>query len=50
MTNSYENLQALGAAAGIPASPEEAKLEKVDNPHAGTAYCVRFTCPEFTSV
>jgi 7-cyano-7-deazaguanine reductase len=50
MTDSYENLQALGAAAGIPASPEEAKLEKVDNPHAGTAYCVRFTCPEFTSV
>ena len=50
MTDSYENLQALGAAAGIPASPEGAKLEKVDNPHAGTAYCVRFTCLEFTSV
>jgi 7-cyano-7-deazaguanine reductase len=50
MTDSYDNLRALGAAAGIPASPDEAVLEKVDNPHTGTAYCVRFTAPEFTSV
>ena len=50
MTDSYEKLQALGAAAGIPVSPKEAILEKVDNPHPGTAYCVRFTCPEFTSI
>ena len=50
MTDSYNNPRALGAAAGIPASPDEAVLEKVDNPHAGTAYCVRFTAPEFTAV
>ena len=50
MTDLYDNLRALGAAAGIPASPDEAVLEKVDNPHAGTAYCVRFTAPEFTAV
>jgi len=50
MTESYDNLRALGTTAGIPASPEEAVLEKVTNPHAGTAYCVRFTAPEFTSL
>jgi|TARA_Y100000031_G_C8182579_1_gene367254 7-cyano-7-deazaguanine reductase len=50
MTDSYDNLQALGQPAGVPASPGEAILEKVDNPHRGTPYCVRFTCPEFTSL
>ena len=50
MTDSQHNLRALGAEAGIPASPDEAVLEKVDNPHTGTAYCVRFTAPEFTSL
>src|SRR5690606_25475993 len=28
----------------------EAKLERVSNPAAETDYCVRFTCPEFTSL
>jgi 7-cyano-7-deazaguanine reductase len=31
-------------------SPEAAVLERVPNPHAGTAYLVRFTAPEFTSL
>ncbi len=45
-----EELKQLGAEAGIPASPEEAVLESVANPHAGTDYLVRFTCPEFTAL
>lgn len=36
--------------AGIPASPEKAKLETVRNPHMGAAYVVRLTAPEFTSL
>jgi 7-cyano-7-deazaguanine reductase len=43
------NLQ-LGQSAGIPASPEEARLDRVPNPHAGGEYVARFTCPEFTSI
>jgi 7-cyano-7-deazaguanine reductase len=49
-TNIYSDLTRLGKASPLPASPEAAKLEKVANPHAGTAYCVRFTAPEFTSL
>jgi len=40
----------LGAATKIPASPEEAVLERVPNPHPGETYLVRFTAPEFTSL
>ena len=31
-------------------SPEAAVLERVPNPHTDTAYLVRFTAPEFTSL
>ena len=48
--NLYENLTQLGGKAEIPASPDEAKIETVPNPQAGTLYLVRFTCPEFTSI
>ncbi len=48
--NVYENLSQLGRAAEIPASPEEATLESVANPHPESPYLVRFTCPEFTSL
>ena len=34
----------------MPASPEEATLERVANPHPGATYLIRFTCPEFTSI
>jgi len=44
-----ETLQ-LGKAAALPASPEEAVLDRVPNPHPGTDYVARFTCPEFTSI
>lgn len=43
-------LTQLGAAAAQPKSPDEAKLERVPNPHPGTLYCARFTAPEFTSL
>src|SRR6201999_2096230 len=40
----------LGHQVSLPASPEEAKLDRVPNPHRGTNYLVRFTAPEFTSL
>jgi len=40
----------LGRPMPLPASPEEARLDTVANPHPGHAYVVRFTCPEFTSL
>ncbi len=46
----YENLTQLGGGGAIPASPDDAVLETVPNPHAGTDYLIRFTCPEFTSL
>lgn len=46
----YSGLNQLGGASTIPASPEDAMLERVENPHRGTDYVVRFTQPEFTSL
>ena len=43
-------LTQLGSHTKLPQSPEEATLESVKNPHPGVAYCVRFACPEFTSM
>ena len=40
----------LGRRAPLPGSPEEAALDTVPNPHLGTLYLVRFTCPEFTTL
>ena len=45
-----ETLTQLGAAGDLPASPDEAVLERIMNPHPGTAYLARFTCPEFTTL
>ena len=51
MTDSiYSNLRQLGGETRIPASPEEAELERVANPQADVTYNVRFTAPEFTSL
>jgi 7-cyano-7-deazaguanine reductase len=52
MTDMHEswNLTQLGQAAALPASPDEARLETVPNPHPGTLYAVRFTAPEFTTL
>src|ERR1041385_487465 len=43
-------LRQLGKPSTIPASPDEALLERVANPHAGTTYVARFTVPEFTTL
>jgi 7-cyano-7-deazaguanine reductase len=43
-------LSQLGRPASLPASPDEAVLERVLNPHQDTDYLIRFTCPEFTSL
>ncbi len=44
------NLSQLGSHIETPASPQEAVLECVSNPHPGTHYVARFTVPEFTSL
>jgi 7-cyano-7-deazaguanine reductase len=45
-----ETLTQLGRAVGGFASPDEAVLERVANPHPDTLYLARFTAPEFTSL
>ena len=40
----------LGQPSALPASPEEARLDRVPNPHPDTDYLARFTAPEFTSL
>jgi 7-cyano-7-deazaguanine reductase len=44
-----KNLQ-LGRSVKLPASPEEAVLDAVPNPHTDSDYLVRFTAPEFTTL
>ena len=43
-------LTVLGQPAELPASPEEARLDPVPNPHRDENYVTRFTAPEFTSL
>ena len=50
MTTDPSKLKQLGEHTSLPASPDEAVLERVGNPHADTDYVTRFTCPEFTSL
>ena len=40
----------LGQPAELPASPDEARLDLVANPHRDETYLLRFTAPEFTSI
>jgi 7-cyano-7-deazaguanine reductase len=40
----------LGRQAPLPASPGDAQLDRVPNPHSDTLYVARFTAPEFTSL
>jgi len=50
MAKTPSDLEQLGQHSPLPASPEQATLERVANPHEDTNYVVRFTCPEFTSL
>jgi 7-cyano-7-deazaguanine reductase len=43
-------LTMLGQQTAQPASPDQAVLERVPNPHPDVRYCVRFVAPEFTSL
>src|SRR6266581_1225130 len=43
-------LTQLGHATRLPASPDDAVLERVPNSQAGSPYVVRFVAPEFTSL
>lgn len=40
----------LGRTTPLPASPDEAALDRVSNAHPDTAYVARFTVPEFTTL
>jgi 7-cyano-7-deazaguanine reductase len=40
----------LGSPGRPPASPNQAVLERVANPHRGSLYLARFTAPEFTAL
>ena len=46
----YEELSQLGGSSKLPESPDDAVLEKVENPRPNSEYFIRFTCPEFTSL
>jgi len=46
----YQGLTQLGQKTAQPASPEEAALDRVPNPHVADNYVVRFVQPEFTSL
>ena len=50
MADQTNHLAHLGTPSEIPASPEDATLDRVPNPHPGTHYLARFTVPEFTSI
>ena len=41
-------LTQLGQRTALPASPDEAVIERVAAPAQDRQYVVRFTCPEFT--
>jgi 7-cyano-7-deazaguanine reductase len=45
-----KGLKQLGRKTAMPASPDEAVLERVPRPYAQYDYVVRFVCPEFTSL
>jgi 7-cyano-7-deazaguanine reductase len=40
----------LGKKSRLPASPAQAVLDRVPNPHLDTDYVARFTAPEFTTL
>ncbi len=44
------NLTGLGKDSALPASPDQAIMERVASPHRDTDYLVRFAVPEFTSI
>lgn len=47
---SGRRLRHLGQPTSLPASPSEAVLDRVPNPHPDAVYLARFTVPEFTTL
>ena len=45
-----KTLRSLGKKKLIPDKPKPSILDKVINPKMNVKYCIRLTCPEFTSV
>ncbi|MBI1187713.1 MAG: NADPH-dependent 7-cyano-7-deazaguanine reductase QueF [Alphaproteobacteria bacterium] len=50
MSDQNKTLTQLGRATPVPASPDQAQLERAANPHPDALTLVRFTAPEFTSI
>jgi len=50
MVQPARRLRHLGQPSPLPASPDEAVLDRVPNPHPDAAYLARFTVPEFTTL
>jgi len=50
MAGKKPDARLLGRKAELPASPDEAVLDRVPNPHPDTHYAARFTVPEFTTL
>jgi len=50
MVKTHEGAGQLGKKVPAPQSPDEAQLDRVDNPHKDANYVARFTAPEFTSL
>jgi 7-cyano-7-deazaguanine reductase len=49
-SDAESGLSQLGRQTSLPASPEQAVLERVTAPAQGERYLVRFAAPEFTSL
>ncbi len=49
-TKTYKDLNMLGAESVLPASPDEAVLERITNPSRDEPYLIRLVVPEFTSI
>src|SRR5579871_5281608 len=50
MVQTQDGAGLLGAQAKTAQSPDEARLDRVPNPHPDVDYVARFTQPEFTSL
>ena len=50
MAGKKPDARLLGRKAELPASPDEAVLDRVPNPHPDAHYAARFTVPEFTTL
>ena len=50
MNYKSNNFKNLGRISQVPNQPDPKILEKVINPKIKIKYCIRLTCPEFTSI